>query len=281
MTLVRGSNLQISPPATAPDRLLISMTLAVRDLGDKPLRNVTVEIKYPAGYSLVPQGSQTIDPENRTVIYEHPVSDLKVSGGAAFLPVGKTDKLAFRADILENFSVVFTADDVPEDLYYRIVTYIGSHRIDGAHLPTLPIDLQVRVFADGRPVTQRQLSITVPGSIQYGFQTANRPLANWKARFEPYRALISGPQAWQLRGQVQHGTGGSTREVEYRAGRLGRAHFQVIGVDGRPRRIIVDENGDGQRDVEFVDQNGDSTFDAGGSYTSDVGLYPWTSKMLR
>jgi hypothetical protein len=281
LRLTQNSNLEVSPPSSVPDQLLIPMNLAVRDIGDKPLRNVTVQIRYPAGYSLIPQGDQVIDPDNRTVIYEHPLKDVKVSGGAAFLPTSATDHLAFRAATIEDFSVALTADNVPEDLYSRIVTYVGTHKVDSIHIPTLPIDLQVRLFADGRPIGRRNLSVTVPGLIQYGFQTPDGPLANWRSRFDPYRALVSGSQKWQLRGEPLQRTTGQTAEIEYRAGRTSKARYQVIGVNGQPRRIIVDENGDGKRDMEFVDLNGDGTFDGAGSYRSPVGLYPWTPEILR
>lgn len=265
---------------SADETLLVPIRLAARNLADVPLKNVTVEIEYPSGYAVEPKGKQRLDPERRTLVYEHDLDDLKVDGGAVFLPDSSLDQIAFRTDVRTSFGLSFSAEDMPIDFATQVITYTSGDEGSEVPLPTLPIPLQVTLFSDGRPVASSDLSITVPGVLQFGRQLPQRPTPISAEKLSRWSQVTDGPQRWEMEGLVAKGENEKI-PVQYRSGIQGGSRYQVIAVRGIPRRVIVDEDGNGTRDYELNDVDADGTLELAAEYEPDsVSLYPWTQEMF-
>jgi hypothetical protein len=68
--------MQASKKEVEKNYIAVPINLAVRNLGKDRLEATRVEITYPKGLRVIPQGRPKIDPQNSTLIYEHDLQAL-------------------------------------------------------------------------------------------------------------------------------------------------------------------------------------------------------------
>jgi hypothetical protein len=210
---------------------------------------------------------------------------LKVEGAAVFL--SETDKLVLRARVENLRSLILTSNYTPFDEQSWLVVYGPDHNVGSRDKPSIApthtISLLVRLFSEGREIVSRKMEAVVPhavgGGILYPSRVwLTRPSSN-DNKFANH-AMRANAKA-RLTGTLRDADGRLVR-IDYRMGTLGAARYQIIRVEGLPRRLVVDKDGDGFRDYELVQHptRHNGVLDQKLVYDRRIPLYPWTKDML-
>jgi hypothetical protein len=281
LSLLRGKPLTVDYDKLGPDRLEIPVSIAALNTGERPLHDVTVEIRYPEGYRVIPQGKQRIDRHKSVLVYEHPLDELKVQGAAVFL--SEPDKLVLRAKVRVDGFVMLGINQVPLDGQAQLVEYgpdVDVRRTSGPPSDsTRTIPLSVTLFSEGQRIVSRTLEVTVPEAFGVGIYFPNdvwsQPLSIHEQKLAEHAMHLGGKS--RITG-VTPDSAGRPHQIDYRMGTLGTARYQIIRVDGIPRRLIVDADGNGIRDYDLMTkpEGVDGALDSKFAYQQRVPLYPWT-----
>jgi hypothetical protein len=83
--LAQTDTLRIEDDWVGEAEATIPVRIAIGNKGRKTLKSVTVQIGYPAGYNVIPQGNQRLDTDKHLLIYQHELDDVYVRGDTSCL----------------------------------------------------------------------------------------------------------------------------------------------------------------------------------------------------
>lgn len=234
-------------------RLRLPLNLAFRNLEKDELQNTRVVLSYPLDLEVEPQGSPLIDPNARTLTYEHNLRDLAPIG--EFTPMDTIDVLQIKFTYAVMPTVVLTKDGVP--IY--LLTIAG---FNGSFEDTL-LTIGMRVEAPGRPPSSASMHMRLKAGVQIlgldgGDETHEAVVsAADVAWFQSVPATAQTVDEWEgilTATDVPH-------RIRYQKLTDRGAVYQRISVDGVSRRLLIDRNDDQRLDVEVVDTTGDGVPD--------------------
>ena len=130
--LVTSKTLRVKDEWVSERRASVPIRLAFTNKSDDPLTGVTVQIGYPHGYRVLPQGEQRLDEDSDLLIYEHPLDDLKVDGN--YVMIKKPDILVLPV-LTDWFRLVVPGDGgIPQDLR-AVAVFVGGRESEVRKMP--------------------------------------------------------------------------------------------------------------------------------------------------
>ncbi len=138
--------------------------------------------------------------------------------------------------------------------------------------------LQVTLFSGGSKIVEEDLQLDLESDVRAEVLSPADP----GAPSVPARKLLEWAMAdhspWQLQGRHR----GKSERVAFKRGVALDGEYQVVAVQGKIRRIIVDTNFDHFRDGEWWDIDADGLFENFRSYASMPGveMFDITQDML-
>jgi hypothetical protein len=248
----------------------IPVRIAVENRGQKPLQDVTVQIGYPVGYEVIPQGNQRLDAEERLLIYEHPLEDLHVDGNYVMLL--NPDELVLPTLTISWDKIFLSEERIPIELHGSIA-YVGGKTDEVENcLFVKEIPLEFRLFSSGDLVAETTLKV-VPDPDFSGFLKLDEIAGSTPISVEELNEgekellehILGAQRSWDWSASFE-GSGDAAPhwpafddgvmplkfKISFEETNFGEAQFQVVAVDNFARKIIVDSNGDGRRDFEVI-----------------------------
>lgn len=225
------------------------------------------------------------------LIYEHPLADLKAQGGAVFLRDSSTDRLSLHVFEVQRKKLGLDPGQNPVDLDVTIIG-AGARRPSGFEIGRteeiqrlaeyVPVD--VELFSEGVSVVRQELKIKLPTTVFMRQVQPFDPLPDgvpdpqWVVRdVNRYHSLGHIPASGSDGRRMLHIDVARVRIVDVQGKREGLA--VIVRVEGTPRMIVLDLDGDGMRDVQFRDQDQDGSFEIGGAVKPPTRMGSWTSEM--
>jgi hypothetical protein len=235
-----GPELVTSQEDVKKNRAVVPLNLAVHNLEPKALQGARIELSYPDGLEVKPGGDPKIDPQNRTLIYEHQLRILEPVGN--YTPLDTVDTIQVRAYYL-RFLDVEERNGLPT--YFQVFT------------PVFPpnnvkeIEIGVRFFSEGRPPKAEKIKLTFRPKLEFAADLAESDYDNVTTSDDITlftKSLLS-RSARTLDEWV--GKNGNGKMVAYRKVSDRSGIYQFIKIRGGAARIIADTDRDGFVDWEL------------------------------
>ncbi len=261
--------LAVRLPAAGTE-VIVPIRLAARNISNGGLRDVQVEIRYPREVQVRAAAKQLLDPENRTLIYRHDLDDLLEQGGAVILPESDVDRLVLpvrqrtqrQVAIDKTHGMPFETEAHFTWLESTPVPVGEEERIFEQFL------LQVTLYSGGSKIVEDDLELDLESDLKAELLSP----AETAEPSVPARKLLEWAMAdkspWQLQGRHR----GKSERVAFKRGVALDGEYQVVAVQEKTRRIIVDTNFDHFRDGEWWDVDADGFFERYSSYASMPGV---------
>jgi hypothetical protein len=156
--LIEPGNVVLQPSKEELEKsyVPVPVNLAVRNQEKGRLEATRVEISYPKGLRVTPQGRPKIDPQNNTLIYEHDLRSLEPV--ASFTPLDTIDVIYLHYSVRGLKTTVFLHDGL-----VGFITSVGAEVTDRPY----GVDLQVRLFSHDRPPLATKLHLSIDTSQAY------------------------------------------------------------------------------------------------------------------
>lgn len=222
----------------------IPINLAVRNLEESRLEATRVEITYPKGLRITPQGRPKIDVQNNMLIYEHELRSLDPV--ASFTPLDTIDVIYMEHSIQGMRSTLYIHDNTSRWEASVAVEVMG---------PPYAVDLKVRLFSRNRPPLEAKLHISVDASQAFNSPKESEdslvPALLTNSDVALFRAvskrLLTVKRAWEVKVRGKSMTY-ALAKTHYRQG-----FYNGLLLGGKVTEIHVDSDGDGMLDYVLGD----------------------------
>lgn len=252
LRLVDPSNivLNVDPEDVEAQQMSIPLNLAVRNLETSDLRDARITFSYPAGLTVDPEGSPLIDPRGRTLVYEHELRDLAPVD--EFTPLDTIDTLHVDFKFHLVSTVTLSRDGVP----FYLLTVAG---FDGLFEDKV-VEIGLRIEVPDRPPITGTWNFLLKAGVQViglesSPETTRVPVTadddEWFTRIPEGARLVD---SWTA---PYDDRGVRTYFLSYSKYAYRNATYQRISLDGKVRRVIVDQDGDLFVDSDTWDSTGD------------------------
>jgi hypothetical protein len=222
----------------------VPINLAVRNLEESRLEATRVEITYPKGLRVTPQGRPKIDPQNNTLIYEHELRSLDPV--ESFTPLDTIDVIYMEHSIKGLRNTLLIHDNTSRVVSSAAIEVMG---------PPYAVDLKVRLFSRNRPPLEAKLHISVDASQAFDSPKESEDslvpalLTNSDAAL--FRAvskrLVTAKRVWEVKVRGKSMTF-ALAKTRYRQG-----FYNGLLLGGKVTEIHVDSDGDGMLDYVLGD----------------------------
>jgi hypothetical protein len=249
--VLNSKTLTIADGWISKDHVTVPVRLALRNVGSDVLRDVRVEIAYPDDVQVrASVREEQVSSTGHSLIFDHVVGELHAGSNYVLLNVKDELSLPTRS---WSFTFLTPMGKVPLDYTNSYLAIAGNHKEVANCWFRTEVPLTIKVFPDGslRGTSTLRVSTGAPGRMRViaphqGLQPLKRPsLRVWTL---VYRTQRLSPRAdWTRSGGIW-----GKRTVSYSKVKLGVARAIFLGVDHRWRRVIIDSNGDGFRDIDVV-----------------------------
>jgi hypothetical protein len=222
--------------------------LAVRNQEKSRLEATRVEISYPKGLRITPQGRPKIDPQNNTLIYEHDLRSLEPV--TSFTPLDTIDVIYLHYAV----KGLRTTAILHEDLV-GVVASVGLEITDRPY----GVDLQVKLFSRDRPPLATKLHLSIDTSHAYDDDPAllsgNEPTPGLLTNRDVIlfqavsRKLRAASRVWEVKIQ------GKPTTLALARTRHGKGLYSGLLLGGKVTEVYADSNGDGLLDYMLMDSS--------------------------
>jgi hypothetical protein len=246
--LIEPENVVVRPSKKEVDKnyVAIPINLAVRNREKNRLEATRVEITYPKGLRVVAQGRPKIDPQNNTLIYEHDLRSLDPV--TSFTPLDTIDVIYVHYAIKGLKTTVY--------LHKNVFGFAASAGLEVTNAP-YGVDLQVKLFARGRPPLETKLHVSVDtshaldnsggsGSEYVPALLTNSDVALFRA---VSKRLRTAKRLWEVKVRGKPATLALART------RYGRGLYSGLLLSGKVTEVHADANGDGLLDYQLLDSS--------------------------
>jgi hypothetical protein len=237
---------QASKKEVEKNYIAVPINLAVRNLGKDRLEATRVEITYPKGLRVIPQGRPKIDPQNSTLIYEHDLQSLDPV--TSFTPLDTIDVIYVHYSVRGLKTTVY--------LHKNVFGFAASGGVEVTNVP-YGVDLQVRLFSHGRPPLETKLHVSVDtGHALDNFGGSNNEYVSallTNSDVALFRAvskrLRTAKRLWEVKVR------GKSATLALAKTRYGRGLNSGLLLSGKVTEVHADTNGDGLLDYQLLDSS--------------------------
>lgn len=235
-------------------QIRLPIRIAVRNEGNKPLRVVRVELRYPREFpitSVRSSGRPTIDAEGRWEIYEHDIAILDTTQNYTLLTA--VDTVLIPIGLIVSM-IDIASNKVPT---YRLLASTPTFVRDGKKVSIYFLTgftLDVRVKAGDRPFITEEMQFIMFGGGTITDVWLGDSTGVTEDDVKLFTSSLRGARVlshWNHNAEQLGNENVDYLKVEARPGTV-----QLISVDDTLRKMIVDSDADG--DVDFTLVNSDS-----------------------
>jgi hypothetical protein len=222
----------------------VPINLAVHNQEKTSLEATRVEITYPKGLRVIPEGRPKIDPMKNTLIYEHNLRSLDPV--TSFTPLDTIDIIYINYAVKGVRTSLYLSDDI-----------IAAVATAGLELTDRPygVDIGVKVFARDRPPvgTKVHLSVDTSKAFEGGLASTSdlKSIPLKKSDVPLFRAvskrLEAASRVWEVKVKNRATT------LALAKTRYGRGSYNGLLLDGKATEVFVDHDGDGMLDYMLED----------------------------
>lgn len=236
------------------NQVRIPVRIALRNVEDRPLEVVRVELRYPATLEVKSAGDARVDPTGRTIIYEHDLGTLESVDN--YTPVEPLDEVVVPYLFTAFSTVSLDRNNVP--LYFVTVTGENALGSDSDEL-----NINYKVYIRDRPPLEGIVGLQLAPSRDIVPQGSGRAVKRNPTDTE--RESFHTPVDVVL-DEWTRPVGPEGRMVHYMKCDTADGIVLALEVDSQLRLLIADTDRDRNINYELVDQDGDGIADVHVSY---------------
>ena len=138
----------------------IHINLAVKNTDRQTLEVTRVELTYEEGLEVQSAGRAKIDPQDRSIVYEHDIGTLERNIDL-YTPLEALDKVIVPFNHYLIDTIALTKDGVP------VLTTVAMGSAEGTLYSEVVITVGVRIYSRGRQPLEGQINFILPPFVEF------------------------------------------------------------------------------------------------------------------